>query len=377
MEAVQRGELRGIEGIVSNLITTDEHYARALDVAFGARLSNIVTQRSEDAERAIEFLNRSEQGRATFLPLDTLANREAKHLTADLERTHGVIGYAHTLVRTAPNYEGVVRFLVGNVLIVDTLQTGIHLVRERGFRDTIVTLSGEQITGGGAITGGRFRREKSILSRRVQAQSLRGALADMRAQLDRLESQATDARTRSERAAAARDEAKDALAKLELQIAEVRTEMSALSTEAQRARTEVQTAQAQVAELLERARESRERERGYEGETDEAVHSGEERQRLEAELARAREEIAQAEAVQGEASRSRTRGRALGRTRRREGSPRHARSGQRARAGRARADACRDRHARRADSQLARASRRLAPRRERSRCKTRRCAPRA
>ncbi len=142
VEAWQRGELRGIEGIVSNLITTDERYARAMDIAFGARLSNIITTRSEDAERAIEFLNRSEQGRATFLPLDTLANREARQMNAELHRTHGVIGYAHTLIRTEPQYEGVVRFLVGNVLVVDTLQTGIHLVRERGFRDTIVTLTG-------------------------------------------------------------------------------------------------------------------------------------------------------------------------------------------------------------------------------------------
>ena len=303
MEAVHRGDLRGIEGIVSNLITTDEHYARALDVAFGARLSNIVTQRSEDAERAIEYLNRSEQGRATFLPLDTLAHREAKHLTADLERTHGVIGYAHSLVRTSEKYEGVVRFLVGNVLIVDTLQTGIHLVRERGFRDTIVTLAGEQITGGGAITGGRFRREKSILSRRVQAQSLRDALAEMRAQLDALEAQAHSARERSERAATARDAAKDALAHLDLQIAEIRTEMTALATETERERTEVEAARAQVAELLERARESRMREREYGTETEESVHSGEERTRLEAELARAREEIAQAEGSQSEASR--------------------------------------------------------------------------
>jgi len=148
VEAWQRGDLRGIEGIVSNLITTDERYARAMDIAFGARLSNIITARSEDAERAIEFLNRNEAGRATFMPLDTLASREAKQMTADLHRVNGVIGYAHGLVNTAAKYEGVVRFLVGSVLVVDTLQTGISLVRNHGFRDTIVTLSGEQITGG-------------------------------------------------------------------------------------------------------------------------------------------------------------------------------------------------------------------------------------
>ncbi len=95
-----------------------------------------------------------------------------------------MLGYAHTLVRTAPRFAGIVNFLVGNVLIVTTLQMGIELVRGRGLRDTIVTLGGEQITGGGAITGGRFARERSILSRRFQAASLRDALVGMRAKLE-------------------------------------------------------------------------------------------------------------------------------------------------------------------------------------------------
>ncbi len=303
IEAWQRNDLHGIEGIVSNLITTDERYARALDVAFGARLSNIITKTSEDAERAIEFLNRNESGRATFLPLDTLANREAKQMTPDLHNTHGVIGYAHTLVRTQPQYEGVVRFLIGNVLIVDTLQTGIALVRGRGFRDTIVTLSGEQIAGGGAITGGRFRREKSILARRVQAQTLRESLAEMRAKLEQLERDAYDATARAEAAVASRDAAREASKRVELQTAELRSEMAALESDLERMQSEVGIAQARVTELIAKSQEARAREHQLEGPQPDAVHSDEERQRLEAELARAREEITTAEQAQSEASR--------------------------------------------------------------------------
>ncbi|MBV8530164.1 MAG: AAA family ATPase, partial [Candidatus Eremiobacteraeota bacterium] len=187
VEAWNRGELLGVEGIVSNLITTDERYARALDVAFGVRLSNVVTTTSEDAERCVEFLNRTQAGRATFLPLDTLANRQGRQLDAQLRGVPGVIGYAHALVRSDARFGGIVNFLVGNVLIVDKLETGIELVRGRGIRDTIVTLSGEQITGGGAITGGRFQRERSILSRRFQAATLREALVEMRAKLEESE----------------------------------------------------------------------------------------------------------------------------------------------------------------------------------------------
>ncbi|MEO9262562.1 MAG: chromosome segregation protein SMC, partial [Candidatus Baltobacteraceae bacterium] len=303
VEAWQRGELHGIEGIVSNLITTDEQYARAMDIAFGARLSNIITTRSEDGERAIEFLNRSEQGRATFLPLDTLANRDAKQITPALQGDAGVIGYAHTLVRTQPKYEGVVRFLVGNVLVVDTLQTGIRLVRERGFRDTIVTLSGEQITGGGAITGGRFHRERSILSRRVQAHALRESLTGMRAKLDEFARAALEATKRAEDATIARDTARESLGRLELQSAELRTEMAGLASDLERMNAEVATARTLVKELLAHANGAREREHAYQTDEPQHVHTDEERERLEAELARAREEIAQAEAAQTEVTR--------------------------------------------------------------------------
>jgi chromosome segregation protein len=303
VEAWQRGELRGIEGIVSNLITTDEQYARAMDIAFGARLSNIITVTSEDAERAIDYLNRKEMGRATFLPLDTLQNRSGKELTPELRDVRGVIGYAHTLIRTQPQYEGIVRFLVGNVLVVDTLQTGIYLTRNRGLRDTIVTLSGEQIAGGGAITGGRYQREKSILSRRVQAQTLREQLAEMRTQLAQLEEKVHECTRFNEQAIAQRDEAKAALGRAELTLTELRAEMANVSAEAERLQHELHAARARVEEFQTKVTQARERERELESAQPEETQSDAERVRLEQELALARERIAQAEAVQTDASR--------------------------------------------------------------------------
>jgi len=302
VDAWQRGELRGIEGIVSNLITTDEQYARAMDIAFGARLSNIITRTSEDAERAIDYLNMKELGRATFLPLDTLQNRTGKELTSDLRDVRGVIGYAHKLIRTQQQYESIVRFLVGNVLVVDTLQTGIYLVRNRGLRDTIVTLSGEQIAGGGAITGGRYQREKSILSRRVQAQTLREQLAEMRARLAQLEDRVHAATRASEQSIAARDEANEALRAAEVGLTEVRGEMAGVSADVERMQREFETARKRVEELQALAHQARERERALEGAQPEETQSDEDRLRLERELAQARERIAGAESAQTQAS---------------------------------------------------------------------------
>ncbi len=297
VDAWQRGELRGIEGIVSNLITTDERYARAMDVAFGARLSNVVTATSEDAERCVEFLNRKEAGRATFLPLDTLANREGRRLDDRLADVPGVLGYAHELVRADARYGGIVNFLVGSVLIVTTLEVGIELVRARGLRDTIVTLSGEQITGGGAITGGRFVRERSILSRRFQAANLRESLVGMRAKLEEADQALRAAHLRADTAIGTRDGARERQARVESRLEGLRAETAALASEVQRTRADLDAARAAVAELHARAARSRELEREYERGEPQAARGDEERLRLEGELARVRDEIARAESA--------------------------------------------------------------------------------
>jgi chromosome segregation protein len=302
IEAWQRGELSGIEGIVSNLITTEERYARAMDVAFGARLSNVVTTTSEDAERGVDFLNRKEAGRATFLPLDTLADRKGRQLDPAVGAVAGVLGYAHTLVSTAPRFAGVVSFLVGNVLIVDKLQTGIELVRGRGFRDTIVTLGGEQITGGGAITGGRFARERSILSRRFQAQSLRDALVGMHGRFEEAERGLSAAHRRAEIAIDKRDAAREQQTETESRLVGLRAELGALAGEVERTRAELEAARAAASQLRAAAALSWEREHEYERVEPEAERSDEHRTQLEGELAGVRERIARAEADQVAAS---------------------------------------------------------------------------
>jgi chromosome segregation protein len=93
VEAAQRGDLSGLFGVVSNLIEIDEEYARALDVAFGLRISNIVSATSDDAERAVAYLRQHEIGRATFLPLDTLGSRTGRALGA-LAGRPGIVGFA-------------------------------------------------------------------------------------------------------------------------------------------------------------------------------------------------------------------------------------------------------------------------------------------
>ncbi len=290
IEAARRGQLRGVVGVVSELVEVDERYARALDIAFGAGLSNVVTETSEDADAAVRMLREREAGRATFLPLDTLANRQGHELRG-LGRRAGVFGYAHELVTCEPRYRGIVAYLVGRTLVVDELATGIALVRGEGFRDSLVTLEGEQILGGGAITGGRNRRERSILARRAQAQTLRERVPELRAQLERIERDGVSSKHELDAANAERNLARDAGKSAELALQAARTQLAALASQRERLDRESAAAQARTAAHAEALAEAQERVAMLARADDAALDVGDTRSELEATLARARAEI--------------------------------------------------------------------------------------
>jgi chromosome segregation protein len=284
-----------------------------MDVAFGARLSNIITKTTGDAEHAIEYLNRSELGRATFMPLDRVP-RSPRPPEA-LAREHGAVGYACSLIRTPDAYVAAVESLVGDVLVVDTLHTAMRIVREKSPAVTIVTLAGEMMTNG-QITGGRFARERSILSRRAQAAHLREQLLELQSRFEQYEAQAQSARAGAETATLSRDASREQLAKHELERAEARAELNARNVELERASAELESARSGIEELEARARTARERERDHGAGDLRGDRTEDERHRLEAELQRARQEIARAEEAQSrestEASGVRERAAALG-----------------------------------------------------------------
>ncbi|MBV8602097.1 MAG: chromosome segregation protein SMC [Candidatus Eremiobacteraeota bacterium] len=301
IEAAGRGELRGVRGVVSQLLRVDERYARALDNAFGPRLSNIVTETSDDAERAIALLTERELGRATFLPLDTLRGRKGHELGA-LAGRDGIVGYAHALVSTEPEYAGIVAFLVGRVLVVENLGLAIRLVRNENFKDEIVTLAGEQIYGGGAITGGRYRRERSILARRAQADALRAKLPQKRTELEALEREILAATASAEKTTGLRERARQAHAEALIATTDARTRLEALESEIERLDAETADAQERERTLFANSEETRARATALErvGELD--LDESGERDRLEGDLASARERVAALEGEQREAA---------------------------------------------------------------------------
>ncbi len=165
--------------VVSSVIEVPAELETALEVALGARLQNIIVPHWDAAEAAIAELKRSDAGRATFLPLDSLRSPRPSRIP----QAKGVLGLASELVKYAETYERAVQHLLGRTIVVEDLATARRILAELDGAWTIVTLSGEQVGSSGAMTGGAKTREAGTLRRERELRELPNQLATAQAQL--------------------------------------------------------------------------------------------------------------------------------------------------------------------------------------------------
>ncbi|QFP76450.1 chromosome segregation SMC family protein [Deinococcus sp. AJ005] len=142
----------GIVGSVADLLTVPAEYETAIGAALGRRLEQVVVGRADDARDIIEELKRS-GGRATFLPLDLIRARPRR----DAQFLHelGVIGNLVDLCPSDPPLVG--QAILADTLVVQDLRAANRIARSHSNRPRLVTLDGELVEPGGAITGGRLR----------------------------------------------------------------------------------------------------------------------------------------------------------------------------------------------------------------------------
>ncbi len=69
-----RDRVRGIHGVVADLIDVPKEYEIAIETALGGSIQNIVTDSEQTAKVLIEHLKKNKFGRATFLPLSAISS---------------------------------------------------------------------------------------------------------------------------------------------------------------------------------------------------------------------------------------------------------------------------------------------------------------
>lgn len=190
----QKAEQPGLLGVVSDLIRVEKKYEIAVETALGGNIQNIVTEDEKTAKAMIRFLKDNRLGRATFLPLTSVSG---KGFTKDpsILKAQGVLGLANELVDTDKKYAGVAAYLLGRVIVVDTIDHALALAKEHHYSLHMVTLEGEYLSPGGSLTGGAFKNTSNLLGRKREIDDLAKQLKERQEEIERLLNRIADIET--------------------------------------------------------------------------------------------------------------------------------------------------------------------------------------
>lgn len=159
--------LNGIEGAVAEIIDTPSKLTTAIEIALGASLQHIIVKEEKDARLAIKYLKDKKLGRATFLPMNVVKKRFIpQSVIEQINNQQGFITVASDGVKYDEKYRNIVEHLLGSTIIAKDLETANQLARLIQFKHRIVTLEGDVITPGGAMTGGGKEKKASLLSQK-------------------------------------------------------------------------------------------------------------------------------------------------------------------------------------------------------------------
>lgn len=152
-----------IKGSIADIVTTEQKYEVAIETAFGGAMQNLVTATADDARFLIEFLKKSGGGIVTFLPVSSMRpHYDSREVNRALSE-EGALGLADELVKFDPYYDNVIKNLLGNTLVCDTIANATAIARKYAHAFKIVTLDGDTIATSGAMTGGSKRRDSGNL----------------------------------------------------------------------------------------------------------------------------------------------------------------------------------------------------------------------
>lgn len=209
----QKDKDKGIIGVVADIIKVDKKYETAIETALGGSIQNIVTEDEETAKRMISFLKKNRFGRATFLPLTSINKFQEFRNSAALNE-NGVIGLADSLVKIENRYINVAKSLLGRVLVVDNIDNAVRIAKKYDHSIRMVTLEGELLVPGGAISGGAYKNSSNLLGRRREMDELEEKIKNIHQELDSAQNEIEKCRERRNNLRQEIDSKKSALQQL-------------------------------------------------------------------------------------------------------------------------------------------------------------------
>lgn len=145
-----------IYGSVGELVSAEAKYSEAITKALGGAIESVVVDNEQTAAECIRALKQNKWGRVTFLPLNIVRGSKLtdKQVFVNLE---GYVATADELVKYDGRFKDAVESLLARTVVADTLDHASKIAAKTNHRAKIVTLDGEVLLPGGAITGGNAK----------------------------------------------------------------------------------------------------------------------------------------------------------------------------------------------------------------------------
>ena len=153
-------------------------YEKIMKVVLRENLYSIVVR---DISSALNIINSSLEKELDILkiiPLDLIKN--IKTLTDDQVKVHNksVCGFAHELINYSPKYQNLFKVLLGNVLIVEDIETALDISNECLGKYKIISLNGMAINIDGSV---------EIYSDSVNLENIKDSFYDVDKEIEKLE----------------------------------------------------------------------------------------------------------------------------------------------------------------------------------------------
>ena len=164
-QIIRSNSLTGIYDTIGNILSIDEEYTKALNIAINSCKNFIITKDEDSAKKAINYLKDNRLGRATFFPLTVIKERYVDNETINiLKNSNDYLGILSDLVVYNQKYDNIVKNQLGTVVVARDLDSATHLSHMINAKYRIVSLDGDVINVGGSLSGGSYYNSKSIIT---------------------------------------------------------------------------------------------------------------------------------------------------------------------------------------------------------------------
>lgn len=166
----------GVIGSLADVLRVPRELEEAIATALGRRAEYVLTEDAEGARRVLRHV-REAGGWVTLLPLE-LVHGEAPTVEAALLDEPGVVARASDRVACDARFRPVVEQLLGGTVLVETTEHATELARRYRRRPRLVSLEGDVLEPGGALSGGRRQGRSPVLGAAADLEEAERAARD-------------------------------------------------------------------------------------------------------------------------------------------------------------------------------------------------------